>query len=159
MKFNKMKKHLLLLFTFVFLSSLLNAQDGHKHDRHKKIRAYKVAHITEKLNFTSQEAEKFWPIYNEYNDQMMKLHREERYKIKKRIDKLGGIDKLTEDQSKEILGRITDVETKRNELKSSFFNKVSKFLSYRKILKLEVAEHEFNRKLLRKLRGSKKYKH
>ena len=154
-----MKKHLLLLFTFVFLSSLLNAQDRHKQDRHEKIRAYKVAHITDKLNFSSEEAEKFWPIYNDYNDQMMKLHREERYKIKKRIDELGGIDKLTEDQAKEILGRIKAVEKKRNELESSFFNKVSKFLSYRKILKLEVAEHEFNRKLLRKLRGSKKFKH
>ncbi len=153
-----MKKHLLLLFTFVFLSSLLNAQDRHK-DRHEKIRAYKVAHITDKLNFSSQEAEKFWPIYNEYHDQMTKLHREERYKIKKRIDELGGIDKLSEDQAKEILERITSVEQKRNELKSSFFDKVSKFLSYRKILKLEVAEHEFNRKLLRKLRGSKKFKH
>ena len=49
-----------------------------------------------------------------------------------------------------------DIEKRRNELKFSFFNKISTFLSYRKILKLKVTEHEFNRKLLRKLRQSKK---
>lgn len=155
MKFNKMKNHI-LLFTLIFLSSILSAQDHNKQRRHEKIRAYKVAHITDKLNFSSEEAEKFWPIYNDYNNQTMKLHKEERFKIKKQIDKLDGINKLTDDQAKKILEHIKSIEKRRNELKFSFFNKISTFLSYRKILKLKITEHEFNRKLLRKLRQSKK---
>ena len=158
MKFNKMKKHTLLLtFAFIFLSSFLNAQT--KKDYQDKVRAYKAAYITEKLSLSESEAQKFWPIYNDYSEQMVKLHREERFKIKKRISEVGGIDKLTEHEAKQILQKITLIDQNRTELKTSFFTKISKFLSYKKILTLEVTEHEFNRKLIKKLRGPKNFDH
>src|SRR5512133_1287019 len=31
-----------------------------------KLNAYKIAFFTRRLNLTSQEAEKFWPVYNEF---------------------------------------------------------------------------------------------
>ena len=157
MKFNKITKHLLALFVFIFLNASLNAQN--KKNFHEKMRAYKVAYITDQLNFSELNAQKFWPIYNDYTDQMTKLHKEERYKIKKRIDKLGGTKNLSETEAKEILKHIIDIEKNRSELKTVFFNNISKFLSYKKIVMLELAEHEFNRKLLRKLKGSKNFKH
>ena len=152
-----MKKHLLALSILVFLSSFLSAQN--KSSFHQKIRAYKVAHLTDQLNFSENDAQKFWPIYNEYSDQMMKLHKEERSKIKKRVHHLGGMQNLSEKEAKEIISHIIEIEKKRSELKSTFFDKVSKFLSYKKIVMLELAEHEFNRKLLRKLKGSKSFNH
>jgi len=41
------------------------AQPVSKHD---KIDALRVSFITSKVNFTTQESQLFWPLYNEYND-------------------------------------------------------------------------------------------
>jgi Spy/CpxP family protein refolding chaperone len=36
----------------------------------KKIQAMEVAYITKELNLTPEEAQKFWPIFNQYRDQV-----------------------------------------------------------------------------------------
>ena len=60
-----MKRFLILL---VLCSSLsISAQ---KKDRHEHIKALKVPFLTEELNLTPAEAEKFWPIYNVYDSKM-----------------------------------------------------------------------------------------
>ncbi len=151
-----MKKHLITnVCILLFFSVNLTAQ--HRPPKHhKKIKAYKVAYITEKLDLTESEAQKFWPIYNIYSDGKMALHREERSSIRKRISESGGIQNLTNDEAKEILERIKDISKRKGELKTDFFNKMSGILSYKKLLTLEIAEHEFNRKLIRKLRPQRK---
>ena len=35
----------------------------------EKLNDYKIGFFTKKLNLTSQEAEKFWPVYNDYQSQ------------------------------------------------------------------------------------------
>ena len=42
------------------LVSYTQAQGGNK------LESYKIAFITRKLNFTPDEAQKFWPVYNKY---------------------------------------------------------------------------------------------
>src|ERR1700749_3445006 len=74
-----MKKLLLILITsLAFLASDLSAQTGKtpkgKPDSTQtasgaeRVQALKIAFITKRLSLTSAEAEKFWPIYNEYSD-------------------------------------------------------------------------------------------
>ena len=74
-----MNKILLIIsFIFAFLANGVSAQAGHppkgKADTTKnslgaeRVQALKVAFITKQLNLTSDEAEKFWPIYNDYQD-------------------------------------------------------------------------------------------
>lgn len=58
-------KNILLIIT-IFLSSItLQAQDG--ATKKEKIQALKIAFITQKLELTSDEAQKFWPVYNRYD--------------------------------------------------------------------------------------------
>jgi hypothetical protein len=47
--------------------SFANAQNGNGQ-RQEKIQALKIAFITQKLKLTPAEAEKFWPVYNQYNN-------------------------------------------------------------------------------------------
>lgn len=150
-----MKKILLFVFALGIYTSTVNAQ--HKKGR-EKIRAYKISFLTEKLNLTSNEAEKFWPIYNKYNKKMMQLHREERYNIRKQVIENGGVDKLSEKDSKNILEKIRNIAKQRYEVKTNFHDKVSKILPLKKILTLEIAEHEFNRKLFKKYKNKKRRK-
>ena len=60
-------KNFLLLFVFFFSAfSSTKAQDVDKEKRTEKIQALKIAFITQKLDLTSEEAQKFWPVYNRY---------------------------------------------------------------------------------------------
>ncbi|RKF03155.1 hypothetical protein C8N26_2145 [Tenacibaculum lutimaris] len=149
-----MKKNILLLL-FLLIGNLVTQAQTRKGDS-EKIRAFKVAFLTEKLDLTEKEAEKFWPLYNVYDKKMMQLHRDERRSIKKRIMADGGLDNLSESESKQIIEKINAVSKEQYETKNEFYSKLTKILPYKKILRLEVAEYEFHRKLIRKLKGEKK---
>src|SRR5674476_221315 len=42
----------------------------------EKLNNYKIGFFTKKLNLTSSEAEKFWPVYNEYQGQRNQIQLE-----------------------------------------------------------------------------------
>jgi hypothetical protein len=51
-----------LLFSFLFLAGItIRAQNGNR------LEALKIAYITNKLNLSPEEAQKFWPLYNQYS--------------------------------------------------------------------------------------------
>lgn len=147
-----MKK--LLLIALAFCSLTASAQFS--KEKKEKIRAYKIAFLTDKLDLTESEAEKFWPLYNAFDKEMMQLRRKEGFGVLKNAKAKGGIKKLSEEEAKEVILQIRKINDKRHKLKTTFYNKAQKFLSYKKLLILEVSEHEFNRKLLRKLRRGKR---
>jgi len=61
----KMKKiYALLLFLF-FHSYFCHAQSSNGDDENR-VEVVKMAYITRELNLTPQEAQNFWPVYNNY---------------------------------------------------------------------------------------------
>ena len=59
-----MKTYLLiLLLSFGFLVRV-QAQDG------QRLEAYKIAYLTKKLSLSPEEAQRFWPIYNKYTEEI-----------------------------------------------------------------------------------------
>jgi hypothetical protein len=67
-----MKKIILFLSVFIGVGYICSAQPH----RGEKVEAIKVAYITKELNLTSSEAEKFWPVYNEYFKELKKARDE-----------------------------------------------------------------------------------
>ena len=59
-----MRRFLLFGIIFFTMQSLL-AQDG------SRIAALKIAYLTRRLNLSPEEAQRFWPIYNQYTDEIM----------------------------------------------------------------------------------------
>ena len=60
-------RRLLFFIFFVFASSgHLFAQQLHDDKREEKIQSLEIAFISRRLNLTQEEAQKFWPIFNEY---------------------------------------------------------------------------------------------
>jgi hypothetical protein len=57
-------KRLLLLTGFVFTFLIGVAQNG------SRLEALKIAYITKKLDLSPEEAQKFWPIYNQYSAEL-----------------------------------------------------------------------------------------
>lgn len=68
-----MKKFILLIALSVFGIAFLKAQDGNTGKRGEKIQALKIAFITQKLELTSEEAQKFWPVYGQYENEIKSL--------------------------------------------------------------------------------------
>lgn len=147
---------LILLVTIMFCISSSFGQS--RSETREKIKALKVAYLTEQLQLTKQEAEKFWPIYNNYDEKLTQLRINDRYAIKKKIEASGGKENMSEKEAKEITQTILSIEQKSYETLKEFTAKLSEVISYKKILTLQIAEREFNRKMLRKLRTSKKEK-
>merc|ERR1711916_84258 len=141
-----------LCFVFCFLLSF--AMHGQQERRsNEKIRSLKIAYITQELDLTAKEAEKFWPVYNDFDKKVRNLERTERSKIRMIIKKSNGYKNLSEEKAAEILGRIHDIENKIVKTKFEMDKQLSKITSKKKILRLRHIEREFVRNLMSKLRN------
>ncbi|NRR90526.1 sensor of ECF-type sigma factor [Winogradskyella undariae] len=140
------KNHLLnsqnrMTFTvilFLLFSISLFAQ---KFDR-EKIKTLKIAHITEKLDFTKTEAQKFWPIYNANENAENELREKS---IARRKEK--NSDDLSESEAKTLLLDIEKFEKQKTDLKSKYLKELLSILPAKKIIKLYQAEHSFRQKM------------
>ncbi|MBL7774660.1 MAG: hypothetical protein JNK89_01585, partial [Saprospiraceae bacterium] len=62
-----MKRHFFTVFIILFAAAAAWAQpDPDRRD--ERLNAYRIAIFTEVLRLTTEEAQAFWPIYNEYLD-------------------------------------------------------------------------------------------
>src|SRR5262245_93130 len=68
-----MKKYLLILTFFLGGFSLAKAQDNQAGDettRQEKIKALYVAYVTQQLQLTPDEAQKFWPVHTQFEAEL-----------------------------------------------------------------------------------------
>ncbi|MEO8962606.1 MAG: hypothetical protein ABI325_12035 [Ginsengibacter sp.] len=119
-----MKKYLLSIFA-IFTFLLANAQNGQHSE---KIQALKIAFITQRLELTSAEAEKFWPVYNEYEVEINNLR----------------ISNKT--------GDVLDNEQKLLDIKKKYSPRFEKILGPQKLNKFFIAEKEFRNVLIKRLK-------
>ena len=146
-----MKKLITFICIIIFCTLSISAQE--KKESRDKIKALKISYLTEQLNLTTREAQNFWPIYNDHENNTNRYIREKINEIKKEILKDENLDAINEDRAKVLYNMIKSLEKKKFEDNKVYISKLEKILSYKKILKLHIAEREFGRKLMRK------YKH
>jgi len=146
-----MSKKLYTTLLFVCFGLIVGfAQNGkHKKKSKEKIKELKIAYFTENLNFTEKEAEKFWPIYNAYDDKNHDLRVKGFSKIKKEVK---DIEQMSETEAQEILTRFEALETQMYENKRDLMRKLREVLPAKKIILLKKAERDFNRKLMKEFR-------
>ncbi len=140
-------KNILLFLFIIFNYSISLGQEGSR----EKVKAFKIAHITEQLNLSSEEAQKFWPIYNAHEKIMEQLKRKERASIKI-IRESNGFDGLSDKKAEEFVNNYLITEEKKYQERENLILKLKHVLPNRKILKLIKAEKDFKRKLLKQLR-------
>lgn len=116
------------------------------------MRAYKTAYITQELDLSSNEAEKFWPVYNEYQKKLFRIKVEKVRKERHRIKELGGPDKLSDEEASKALYDMLSSEQEAAEIREKMYKELSNILSPVKLMKLYVAEMNFNKKLLSEYR-------
>ena len=107
----------------------------------------KVEFITTKLELTPEEAEKFWPLYNEFESKLKALEKKRRMVLKENYNK-----ELTDDEVNELIQMNFDTDQQILSLRRQYDVKFKKVLSVQKVGKLYVAEKEFRHELLRKMK-------
>jgi len=150
-----MKREFFIAFTgfLLFIIGPALGQDQSHEARWEKIKAEKVAFLTTQLSLTSAEAEKFWPIYNEMEQQRwdaQKARRELENKVSEAEESLSEneVIKLTRD----FAGSMA----KEGALMSGYNEKLLKVIPAKKVLKLYKAENEFRMNMIRKYRDGDK---
>ena len=81
-----MKKYLFIIALLLGFTVAGMSQDEEKKDG-GRIEALKIAYLTRKLNLTTEEAQKFWPVYNKYADELRKAQIEARQNNTTEIDR------------------------------------------------------------------------
>jgi len=121
----------------------------------EKVKALKVAYLTNNLSLTATEAEKFWPIYNAYDEKQFELRHEKMKMIKEKLDS-ESVDDLTDKQALAMISQIESVEDDLYQNRKKFMTSLKTVLSPVKILKLKKAEDDFNKTLLRQYKNKGK---
>ena len=147
-----MHKIILTLMLISLTVSSLNAQQN----RREKLKAYKTAFITERLDLSSEEAEKFWPIYNDFEKKMFQLKVLNKREVRKQINDKGGMDTLKNEDAEKLLVRLIQNDQDMLNIKKELFKDLKNVISAKKILRLNGIEHEFNKKLLDEFRNKKR---
>jgi hypothetical protein len=114
-----------------------------------KIKALKVAYITEHLELTSKEAQVFWPIYNKYEDQMNALREKEWGEIRR---KMRDMDSLSEKEASDLLTSYISLKGDQQKLDKDLYAQLSKALSAKKTFLLIKTEDDFKRQLIKQFR-------
>ena len=96
-----MKVTLSVVF-FVCLFSLASAQNGQMPGNN--VQGIKIAYMTRQLKLSSDEAEKFWPIYYDYGDDLNDARKQLKDNIVALDERVAGIRKKYYGEFKKILG-------------------------------------------------------
>ena len=145
-----MKTSKLLTLLLLIITSLTFAQPRFNQKK-EQIKALKIAYITDELQLTTEEATKFWPLFNAYEEKQKKFRKE---RIRSYMDQNdnGNIDKMTEKEATSVLNEIENSEEDAFKNRKKFVASLKTILSATKILKLKKAEEGFNKKLLKQYR-------
>ena len=137
---------LLLLTSFNFY-----AQGDNMKEKREQIKTMKIAFLTTELDLNSTEAEKFWPIYNTFEEKEFELkHLKMRSFIKKYKESK---DKMSEKEASTLLNQIENNEEEIFVLRKKFIGNLKGILPASKIIRLKKSEEDFNRKLLMQYRN------
>ena len=143
----KHMKYLMLIGLLLCVGASTVSAQPKQEARAEKIKAYRVAVFTEILNLSSEEAQGYWPIYNEYLDK--------RESLQKELKMTRQIDGMNDNEVEDYIKKYFELRNKELDLEKDLTQKLRKVLPLRKIAKIPVAEREFREALVQKLQEAR----
>lgn len=140
-----MKRLLTLMIFLISISAFSQPNEKMK----ERIKAQKIAFITEWIKLTPEEAQKFWPIYNAYEESLEKIRSEDLNTIRTQMMTNPG---MSDAEADVLLEKFTKAENDTHEAKIKLIEDLKKILPSYKIIKLKASENAFNKRLLERLK-------
>lgn len=142
------------LFMLMLLFSVTAFAQELKEKR-EQVKALKVSFLTTELNLTSDEAAKFWPVYNAYEQKQFDLRHNKMRPLLQRLND-SNFDTMTEKDANNYLAELQANEEELFTLRKKLVSDLKPIIGPVKVLRLKKAEDEFNKKLLSKVRGKER---
>ncbi len=153
MKLRPLIPTLILIMGALWLNPAMAQSEGAPQDKRQEIEAMKVAFLTRKLDLTPEEAKVFWPVYNQYQDELDGLrenHRKQRRDAKEEMEGMSDkdVEKLVD----------SEIQFRQNELDilKKYNSQFKSVLPMKKVAKLHRAEEDFKRELIQRIQERRK---
>ncbi|UOG73157.1 hypothetical protein MTX78_13590 [Hymenobacter tibetensis] len=136
----------LLMFSLLAVTPVVaQPSPGGRQGRMSQLENAKIAYITEKVSLTQDQAQRFWPVYNEFSSKRRDLNH------RMRELRTSDQDALSDDQIKDNLTQALAMRQQEVNLEKEYFNKFQKVLSIRQVGKLFQAERQFTKEVLKRV--------
>lgn len=148
-----MKKTIILIFCIAI--TILSFSQNEKKFNPEKIKSQKIAFITEKLNLTIIEAQNFWPVYNEKENKIGEIFKNE-FEIYKYIDGIDLSENKTEYSNEKVLNkinRLAELNFEKATIEKEYYEKFKNILSPQKLALLYKTEKDFRKYILKNEKG------
>lgn len=139
----------------LFAAVLLFAQpqkqnDDRRQKEWERLQSEKIAFITAELDLTPEEAQVFWPVYN----QCWKEARAANKQMREAFNEFRGkkADELSEKELEKKIDAYVQAYQASNQVLSNWYPKFKQVLPIRKVAKLYQAEEAFQQKMINNLR-------
>ena len=152
-----MKKVISVLCLLAVLATGALAQEQQQRGQHdrsgngwrERVRAEKVAFLTEQVDLTESEAQVFWPIYN----QIQKEQREAFEAVRKAYEAMekGLQEGKTGKEMEKLVNAYVDAKDKNEGIETKYLNKLMKALPAEKVARYYVAEEKFRHQQIGRL--------
>jgi Spy/CpxP family protein refolding chaperone len=138
-------RSLLLLCLLATVPAMAQPGAGGHQGRMSQLENAKIAYITEKISLTQDQAQRFWPVYNEFTAKRRDLNR------RMREARSNDPDALTEAQVKEGLTQMVNLRQQEVNLEKEYLDKFQKVLSIRQVARLYQAERQFTKEVIKRV--------
>ncbi|WP_257670545.1 hypothetical protein [Parapedobacter tibetensis] len=147
-------KYLNLIATILLFSTAFTMAQENRSKRFERIEAEKVAFITKELNLTPSEAQKFFPIYNQYYKEISNLRHEKRDRKSQnlRSQKLPG--NSLNPTNRDVLA----FDAKELEVKKIYRKRFANVIGQARASQFFEVEEEFRNYLMRQLQHRRRDK-
>jgi len=140
-----MRRNSITLIIGLILSTFIA---GAQNPGQERLNSYKIAFLTNRLKLTPSEAEKFWPVYNEFQEKRLEIQ-QERVKLNMMFNQEGS--SMTDEQLIELGDKLIELEVAETELSMKFHQALKGILPPVKIIRLYQAENQYRQQLLKEL--------
>lgn len=146
----KSKIFLLLLFILSFGVTYSFAQeDKTEQSIREQIQTEKIAFFTEKIGLTLSEAERFWPVYNEYWDKKNELIADRKEKMNAYLNHP---ESFSRKELEELANDYVNYRMEKAKLLKEYHTKFQEVLPVEKVMRLYLADYDFKSYLLNKIK-------
>lgn len=141
-------KVIIIVVLLVLSSSWLMAQNPNQ----ERLNAYKIAFFTKRLNLTSSEAERFWPLYNDFQSKKNSIQIQ-RIQLNRKFNQEATT--MSDAEMSAAGDKLVELEVLETELAVKFHKSVKEVLPPEKVLRLYQAENQYKVQLLNELQDRK----
>lgn len=134
----------ILTLSMVMLICVSSIAQHNRQDR-KKLESLRIAYITDELDLSSEEAQIFWPVFNEFE--------------KKRTELRKSKNMLLGDSSKNSSDIVTEylaIEEEEHILNENYITQMREVISDEKIITLISSEKRFRERLIKRLNSKRR---